>query len=45
MKPPRGLSREEAALWRKVTATVTPLDPQAPPLEGEVAVRRAGGGV
>jgi DNA-nicking Smr family endonuclease len=27
MKPPRGLSREEAALWRKVTATVTPLDP------------------
>jgi DNA-nicking Smr family endonuclease len=28
MKPPRGLSREEAALWRKVTATVTPLDPR-----------------
>jgi DNA-nicking Smr family endonuclease len=27
MKPPRGLSREEAALWRKLTATVTPLNP------------------
>jgi DNA-nicking Smr family endonuclease len=44
MKPPRGLSREEAALWRKVTATVTPLDPQAPPLEGEVAPRSGDGG-
>ena len=27
MKPPRGLSAEEAALWRRVTATVTPLNP------------------
>ena len=27
---PRGLSAEEAALWRKVAATVTPLHPQAP---------------
>ncbi len=37
MKPPRGLSREEAALWRKVTATVTPLNPQAPPPEEEAS--------
>jgi DNA-nicking Smr family endonuclease len=34
MNPPRGLSREEAALWRKVTATVRPLNP---PREGVVA--------
>lgn len=27
MKPPRGLSAEEAALWARVTATVTPLNP------------------
>ena len=27
MKPPRGLSAAEAALWRKVTDTVRPLDP------------------
>jgi DNA-nicking Smr family endonuclease len=27
---PRGLSAEEAALWRKVAATVTPLHPQNP---------------
>ncbi len=30
-RSPRGLSAEEAALWRKVAATVTPLHPQAPP--------------
>ena len=29
-RPPRGLSAEEAALWRKVAATVTPLHPQSP---------------
>jgi DNA-nicking Smr family endonuclease len=29
-RPPRGLSADEAALWRKVAATVTPLHPQAP---------------
>lgn len=28
MKPPRGLSAEEAALWRRVTATVKPLQPR-----------------
>ena len=28
--PPRGLSAEEATLWRKVAATVTPLHPQKP---------------
>ena len=27
---PRGLSADEAALWRKVAATVTPLHPQQP---------------
>ena len=27
MKPPRGLSAAEAALWQKVTETVVPLDP------------------
>lgn len=34
MKPPRGLSPEEAALWRQVTATVKPLRP-VPPRHGE----------
>lgn len=29
-RPPRGLSADEAALWRKVAATVTPLHPQPP---------------
>ena len=38
---PRGLSPGEAALWRQVAATVTPLDP---PLLGEVAARSADGG-
>lgn len=28
--PPRGLSPEEAALWRRVAATVTPLHPKPP---------------
>ncbi|MBX9885561.1 MAG: Smr/MutS family protein [Novosphingobium sp.] len=28
--PPRGLSPEEAALWRKVASTVTPLHPKRP---------------
>ncbi|MBX9663948.1 Smr/MutS family protein [Novosphingobium sp.] len=38
--PPRGLSPDEAALWRKVAATVTPLHPKKaapaplPPAEG-----------
>jgi DNA-nicking Smr family endonuclease len=27
LKPPRGLSASEAALWRRVADTVTPLDP------------------
>ncbi len=30
MKPPRGLSAEEAALWSRVTATVEPLHPPLP---------------
>lgn len=29
-RTPRGLSADEAALWRKVAATVTPLHPQPP---------------
>ena len=41
MKPPRGLSADEAALWRRVTATVTPLNPQVPPQAAEVAAARA----
>ena len=41
MKPPRGLTASEAALWRAVADTVTPLDP--PPL-GEVAARSVDGG-
>ncbi|KUR72563.1 DNA mismatch repair protein MutS [Novosphingobium fuchskuhlense] len=28
--PPRGLSPEEAALWRRVAATVTPIHPKRP---------------
>ena len=30
MKPPRGLSADEAALWQQVIATVTPLAPAGP---------------
>jgi DNA-nicking Smr family endonuclease len=36
MKPPRGLSAEEAALWARLAATVKPLRKIPPPL-GEVA--------
>lgn len=32
MKPPRGLSAEEASLWQKVAETVTPLHPARPTL-------------
>ena len=41
MKPPRGLSANEAALWRAVADTVTPLDP---PSLGGVAARGGDGG-
>jgi len=41
MKAPRGLSPAEAALWKRVTDTVRPLNP--PPL-GEVASRSDDGG-
>ena len=37
MRPPRGLTADEAALWRKITATVKPLAAKDPPLLGEVA--------
>ena len=30
MKPPRGLTTEEATLWRRVTASVTPLERRRP---------------
>ena len=30
MRPPGGLTREEAQLWRRLAATVTPLHPPAP---------------
>jgi len=48
MKPPRGLSAEEAALWAQVAATVKPFNPKPrfdPPLQGEVATRSGDGGV
>ena len=44
MKPPRGLSAEEAALWRRVTETVEPLNPPRARL-GEGDQPQAGGGV
>ena len=44
MKPPRGLSAGEAALWSRLTATVQPLNP--PPARlGEGDQPQAGGGV
>ena len=41
MRPPRGLTAEEAALWRRVTETVRPLDP---PRNGEGDRPKGGGG-
>lgn len=35
MSVPRGLTPEEAALWRRVTATVTPLTGNAQPMQKE----------
>lgn len=37
MKAPRGLTAEEAALWRRVTATVVPLAGKETPCEAEAA--------
>ena len=45
MRPPRGLSVEEAAAWARLAATVRPLRAADPPLEGEVAPQRGDGGV
>lgn len=42
MKPPRGLSAAEAALWKRVTETVVPLD--SPPLGEAAAAPAADGG-
>ncbi|MEO6040948.1 MAG: Smr/MutS family protein, partial [Croceibacterium sp.] len=44
MKPPRGLTADEAALWRRVTATVVPLDGKVPPRNGEGDRAKRGGG-
>jgi len=44
MKPPRGLSAEEAALWRRVTASVAPINPPRARL-GEGDHPQDGGGV
>ena len=41
MKPPRGLSADEAAAWARLAATVRPLVPPAP---GEGDQPKAGGG-
>lgn len=41
MRPPRGLSAGEAALWRRLTATVQPLKP---PRHGEGTQPQGGGG-
>lgn len=41
MKPPRGLTAEEAALWARLAATVKPLNP---PRRGEGDQPQAGGG-
>lgn len=32
MKPPRGLSEAEQALWARLASTVTPLEPRRPPV-------------
>jgi DNA-nicking Smr family endonuclease len=46
MRSPRGLSRDEAALWARVAKTVAPLEgnKRIPPPVGEVAARSADGG-
>lgn len=44
MSAPRGLSAEEAALWRRVAATVTPLHPPRLPRHGEGDQPQGGGG-
>ncbi|MXP26647.1 DNA mismatch repair protein MutS [Altererythrobacter indicus] len=41
MKPPRGLSEEEAALWARVTASVEPMHRAAPPKGKAVAMPKA----
>ena len=41
MRPPRGLSAEEAALWARVARTVTPLEGRVPPPTGEGDRREA----
>ena len=47
MKPPRGLTTEEAAAWARLAATVKPLTKRLidPPLKGEVAPRSSDGRV
>ena len=43
MKPPRGLSDEEAALWAKVAATVDPLKPRQRPAKSSASRPQAPG--
>jgi DNA-nicking Smr family endonuclease len=38
MRAPRGLSAEEAALWQKVAATITPIHPERPKIKAIDAV-------
>lgn len=45
MRPPRGLSADEADAWARLAATVKPLRRHDPPLQGEVASRSGDGGV
>ncbi|TCD01905.1 DNA mismatch repair protein MutS [Erythrobacteraceae bacterium CFH 75059] len=42
MKPPRGLTAQEAELWARVTATVRPLDSRTPPGPAQAGAPPAG---
>jgi DNA-nicking Smr family endonuclease len=44
MKPPRGLSAGEAALWARLAKTVTPMAGKVPPPTGEGDHPKGGGG-
>jgi len=44
VKPPRGLSADEAALWARLAKTVIPLAGKVPPPTGEGDQPQAGGG-
>lgn len=44
MKPPRGLTPEEAAAWARLAASVTPMAGKVPPPRGEGDQPKVGGG-